>query len=316
MVWEGAGKNDASQIGVNHEYVVVYARKRDSLPKDWVIAKVGAEAALREAKRLKDLHGDDHRAASEDMAGWYRSNKNKPVFMHSRYRFIDARGLYKEENPTAPGRRKFDLKHPKTGQTIRLTPGRGWGFDQGGFEKLVEEDRITFVTPTSIMLRLYLHETEAVTPQSVFYQPTRSASERLSKLLEPSVFTFPKDEIVLQTFVEMASAQTDIVLDFFAGSGTTGHAVIAQNLAQGADRRFILVQLPEPLDPTNNEQKAAANFCDSLGKPRTIAELTKERLRRTGAKVKADNPDTTADLGFRTYKLATSNLKTWAPGDN
>lgn len=316
MVWEGAGKNDARQIGVNHEYVIVYARKREFLPKDWSIAKVGADSAIREAKRLKDLHGDDYEAASEDMAGWYRSNKNKPAFMHRRYRFIDARGLYKEENPTAPGGRKFDLKHPKTGETIRLTPGRGWGFDQEGFDRLVGEDRITFVTPTSIMLRLYLHETEAVTPQSVFYQPTRSASERLSKLLEPGVFPFPKDEVVLQTFIEMASQGTDIILDFFAGSGTTGHAVMAQNSSDGDDRRYILVQLPEPLDPENTDHKAAARFCDSVGKPRTIAELTKERLRRAGAKVKVDNPGTTADLGFRVYKLATSNLKTWAPGDD
>lgn len=316
MVWEGAGKNDARQIGVNHEYVIVYARKREFLPKDWSIAKVGADSALREAKRLMDLHGDDYEAASEDMAGWYRSNKNKPAFMHRRYRFIDARGLYKEENPTAPGGRKFELKHPKTGETIRLTPGRGWGFDQEGFDRLVGEDRITFVTPTSIMLRLYLHETEAVTPQSVFYQPTRSASERLSKLLEPGVFPFPKDEVVLQTFIEMASQGTDIILDFFAGSGTTGHAVMAQNFSDGDDRRYILVQLPEPLDPENTDHKAAARFCDSVGKPRTIAELTKERLRRAVAKVKVDNPGTTGDLGFRVYKLATSNLKTWAPSDD
>lgn len=314
MVWEGAGKNDARQIGVNHEYVVVYARRRESLPKDWFISKVGADAALREARRLKQAYLEDYEAASEEMAGWYRSNKNKPAFMHRRYRFIDARGLYKEENPTAPGGRKFDLKHPKTGETIRLTPGRGWGFDQDAFNRLVDEERVTFVTPTSVMLRLYLHETEAVTPQSVFYQPTRSASERLSKLLGPGVFTFPKDEVVLQTFVEMASHGSDVILDFFAGSGTTGHAVMAQNAADGASRRYMLVQLPEPLSSTNGEQAAAAEFCDSIGRPRNIAELTKERLRRAAVKVDADSPEADLDVGFRAYKLATSNLKAWAPG--
>jgi len=104
-----------------------------------------------------------------------------------------------------------------------------------------------------------------------------------------------------------------VVLDFFAGSGTTGHAVMAQNATDGGKRRYILVQLPEPLDPAKKEQKLAADFCDKLGKPRHIAELTKERLRRAGAKVKADHPGAKIDTGFRVYKLDSSNLKPWQP---
>ncbi|QIH74560.1 site-specific DNA-methyltransferase [Brevundimonas mediterranea] len=129
-------------------------------------------------------------------------------------------------------------------------------------------------------------------------------------------FDTPKALDHIQNIVTLASRDNAIILDFFAGSGTTGHAVMSQNAADGGNRRYILVQLPEPLDPENKDQKAAADFCDSIGKPRNIAELTKERLRRAASKVKADNADTTADLGFRAYKLATSNLKTWAPGDN
>lgn len=107
--------------------------------------------------------------------------------------------------------------------------------------------------------------------------------------------------------------KNDLVVDFFAGSGTTGHAVMAQNAADGGNRRYILVQLPEPLDPANANQKTAADFCDKLGVRRTIAELTKERLRRAGERVAAENPDKTIDTGFRVYKLATSNLKPWQP---
>jgi adenine-specific DNA-methyltransferase len=129
-------------------------------------------------------------------------------------------------------------------------------------------------------------------------------------------FDTPKALDHIQNVVTVATKDQDIILDFFAGSGTTGHAVMAQNAADGGERRYILVQLPEPLDPENKDQKAAAAFCDSIHKPHTIAELTKERLRRAADKVKADNPETTADLGFRAYKLATSNLKTWAPGDD
>jgi len=89
--------------------------------------------------------------------------------------------------------------------------------------------------------------------------------------------------------------------------------VMAQNAADGGSRRFVLVQLPEPLDPEVKEQKVAAEFCDVLGKPRNIAELTKERLRRAGEKVRAENPMFAGDVGFRVFKLDSSNLTAWDP---
>lgn len=73
------------------------------------------------------------------------------------------------------------------------------------------------------------------------------------------------------------------------------------------------MQLPEPLSVENNDQKSAALFCEQLGKPKNIAELTKERLRRAGAKIKADNPNWQGDTGFRVYKLDQSNLRAWRP---
>lgn len=129
------------------------------------------------------------------------------------------------------------------------------------------------------------------------------------------VFDFTKPTSLIQYLINSVTyaAKTSTILDFFAGSGTTGHAVIAQNAVDGANRRYVLVQLPEPLDPENKDQKAAADFCDKLGKPRNIAELTKERLRRAGAKVKADNPDWQGDTGFRVFKLDSSNIRAWEP---
>jgi len=102
-------------------------------------------------------------------------------------------------------------------------------------------------------------------------------------------------------------------VDFFAGSGTTGHAAFQRNVSDASARKFILVQLPEPLDPTNADQKIAADFCDKLKKPRTIAELTKERLRRAGKKIREENPLFAGDLGFRVFKLASSNIRAWEP---
>lgn len=138
----------------------------------------------------------------------------------------------------------------------------------------------------------------------------------VGKLGMGDTFDHPKPIALVKNCVALGTTDDDLVLDFFAGSGTTGHAVMAQNAADGGNRRYILVQLPEPLDPAKAEQKTAADFCDTLGKPRTIAELTKERLRRAGEKVKADNPDADIDTGFRVYKLSSSNLKPWSPGDD
>lgn len=137
--------------------------------------------------------------------------------------------------------------------------------------------------------------------------------EEIKALFDQSVFNNPKPLDVLDYLLTLGGNSDSIVLDFFAGSGSTAHCVMAKNAADGGNRRYILVQLPEPLNPEKKEQKVAAEFCDKLGKPRTIAELTKERLRRAAAKVKAENPLFHGDLGFRVFKLDTSNLKAWDP---
>jgi adenine-specific DNA-methyltransferase len=92
----------------------------------------------------------------------------------------------------------------------------------------------------------------------------------------------------------------ELVLDFFAGSGTTAHSVIAANVEDGGNRRFILVQLPEPIE--NADTQAS-----------TIAELTAERIRRATRKIKEDSPLFNGDLGFRVFKLASSNIRAWDP---
>ncbi len=118
-----------------------------------------------------------------------------------------------------------------------------------------------------------------------------------------------------QAFGAIVSTSTgdgDIVMDFFAGSGSTGHAVMAQNAEDGARRRFVLVQLPEQLEKSAKAQADAAALCDRMKVPSNIAELTKERLRRAGKAVRRDAKGS-VDTGFRVYRLATSNLKPWQP---
>ena len=160
---------------------------------------------------------------------------------------------------------------------------------------------------------------------------TEDGTRAVRELMGITVFSHPKPvNLITKCILLATSGEDDFVLDFFAGSGTTGHAVMAQNAADGGSRRYILVQLPEPLDPTNNDQKTAADYCDKLNKPRTIAELTKERLRRAATKIIATNAGrtgatgqlafedsaqkvSTLDLGFRVFKLDTSNIRAWQP---
>jgi adenine-specific DNA-methyltransferase len=126
----------------------------------------------------------------------------------------------------------------------------------------------------------------------------RQAAAELTAVMGTKVeFQTPKPTSLVRRVVQMGASAGDIVLDFFAGSGTTGHAVGLENLDL-LGRRYILVQLPEPTD--------SSEFT-------TIAELTKERLRRAGKKIREENPLFAGDLGFRVFKLASSNIRAWEP---
>jgi adenine-specific DNA-methyltransferase len=124
---------------------------------------------------------------------------------------------------------------------------------------------------------------------------------------------YPKPTDLLRYFVKMNLGSDALILDFFAGSGSTAHAVMEQNARDGGTRRFILVQIPDPLDPANEKQKSASDYCDELRLLRTTAELTKERIRRAGKKIRLDNsqnPDINKlDVGFRVLKVDSSNMK-------
>ena len=128
------------------------------------------------------------------------------------------------------------------------------------------------------------------------------------------VFTFPKPVGLIQHIIQLSGlSNDDIVIDFFAGSGTTAHAVMAQNATDDISRRFILIQLPEPLDENARNQATSAAFCRTIDRPQNIAELTKERLRRSADQVRRGSPGHKVDLGFRVFKLDTSNIRAWDP---
>jgi len=321
MIWAAGRKNDSRLISVSHEYIVCYARNAGFLTEqkiEWRQRKKGLNDIYAQYERLRREHGTNYAAMTTALKNWYKElPESHPAKAHKHYNHVDARGVFFPADISWPGGGgpKYEVLHPKTNKPVKV-PARGWITpDPAKMRTWIEEDRVHFGEDESNVpcLKAYLKDQEYQAPYSVFYQDGRAATKRLRDLMQEACFDFPKDETILQEIVEMLTTTGDTVLDFFAGSGTTAHAVMAQNAADGGKRRFILVQLPEPLDPENKDQKVAAEFCDKLGKPRNIAELTKERLRRAAKKIKDENPLFSGDLGFRVFKLDSSNIRAWEP---
>jgi len=198
-----------------------------------------------------------------------------------------------------------------------------WMGEESTYQALLKDKRILFPDNGNGLPRKKYFKSERETegqcatnwwPHKQFGNNQDANSLMTSLFGLKNVFSNPKPIELIKGIINVSNTKdTNIVLDFFAGSGTTAHAVMVQNLIDRERRRYILVQLPEPLDPDNNDQKVAADFCDNIGKPRNIAELTKERLRRAAKKIKEENPMFPGDLGFRVFKLDSSNIRAWEP---
>jgi adenine-specific DNA-methyltransferase len=136
----------------------------------------------------------------------------------------------------------------------------------------------------------------------LFEKEFRSTQDDLEALGMKEYFDFPKPVFLIKHLLEGASGKDGIVLDFFAGSATTAQAVFQINAEDFGMRKFICVQLPEQVDSKNDAYKAGF---------RTIADISKERIRRAAKKVREDTPLFTGDLGFKVFKLTQSNFKVW-----
>jgi adenine-specific DNA-methyltransferase len=238
----------------------------------------------------------------------------------------DPRGPWKATpflNQVAPERRPnlcYPIINPKTGKVVN-PERKAWRYERKVFETLLAEGRLYWGkdgTRDVPDIKTFLSEVrQGMTPINLwtheYASHTDQANREIKELFGEKVFDTPKPTLLIQRMLEHGDDGEGIVMDFFAGTGTTAHAVMKQNAADSGNRRYILVQLPESLDPQDTGQKAAADFCDKIGKPRNIAELTKERLRRAGEKVKDESPMFAGDLGFRVFKLASSNIRAWEP---
>lgn len=143
---------------------------------------------------------------------------------------------------------------------------------------------------------------------------TQESARETRALFGAAVFDTPKPIRLLQRCLDVANCtDSDIVVDFFAGSGAMGHALMQWTATNDSRARFVLVQLPQKLDEEDRGEKTAAGFCKEMGRPGNIAELTKERLRRAAKKIRDENPMFAGDLGFRVFKLDSSNIRAWEP---
>ena len=201
------------------------------------------------------------------------------------------------------------LKHPVTGLDCPV-PKRGWRNPPATMRVLEQNGEIIYGKDhTTQPRRKYLLKANLSENFPSIFSYGASDDALLQSLGIP--FDTVKPVEVARKLIAATTDAKSIVMDFFAGSGTVGHALALQNVADGGERRYILVQLPEPID--DKEQKRAAEFCDALSRPRNIAEITKERLRRAAEKIKTDAPDYQGDLGFRVFRLDTSNIRAWNP---
>ena len=245
-----------------------------------------------------------------------------PAKDHDHYNKVDAKGIFFASDISWPGGGgpKYEVLHPVTNKPVRI-PARGWITNKDTMETWIASGVVNFgcdetAVPT---IKSYLSEHEYGVPYSVFYKDGRAASKRLAVLMGNKVFENPKDEEIIERLIEFCGVDNDdIVMDFFSGSGTTAHSLFLANIAQGKRRKFILVQLPEEINPekagSEKAKKVAQNavaLLDSIGASHNICEIGKERIRRAGKKIKSESPMTTQDLdtGFRVLKLDSSNMK-------
>lgn len=332
LVWSAGRKNDSKYISVSHEYIFCYFKDIQFI-KDhnviWREKKEGLNAIYAEYDFLKKQYGSDYVSIEKELKKWYKDlPDSSPAKEHAHYNKVDAKGIYFADNISWPGGGgpKYNLLHPVTGKPVKI-PSRGWLTNEKTMKKWIDEGKVNFGNNETYVptLKSYLKDREYAVPYSVFYKDGRASSKRLATLMGDKVFENPKDEEIIQRLIEMCNTSDgDIVMDFFSGSSTTAHAVFLANIHQDKKRKFILVQLPETINPskasTERSKKVAKNaikLLDSLKRPHNICEIGKERIRRAAKKIHEDHPDAKFDDGFRVLKLDDTNMNNvyYAAGD-
>ena len=236
----------------------------------------------------------------------------------------DPRGPWKADPFQVGGERPnqmYPVENPNTGEIYRPRPGNSWKNELKVFRELIADNRIVFGVSGEAgpQRKRFLSEAKERGRVAKTWwddlDTTSRATMAARDTMGENVFDNPKPVSLIQRFVQLGAHYPDdgIVLDFFAGSGTAAQAVLQQNLRDGYKRSYILVQLPQLLDPREKDQKVAANYCEKIGKSMNLAELTKEHMRRFARNFQDKITTTSMDLGFRVFKLANTGVRAWTP---
>lgn len=263
IIWETATDNNPTQISIDHEYVLCYAKNKSILDK-WSVTSDKAMIIKSQYEKIKQKGVTDLTEIRKQLRTWIRSVKksnNIDLSGVSHYDYVDEKGVFYPGNSanTKPGGYSFDIIHPKTHE-ICAKPKNGYRWPEKTFWDADEKGDVLWgkdeTTIPKIKKRI---ETATELLKSYYYEDGRTASSYLESILGKKKFNNPKPIRLILKLINFSSKKDSIILDFFAGSGTTMDATMQLNAEDGGNRQCILV--------TNNEN----NICE---------EVTYERNKR------------------------------------
>lgn len=225
----------------------------------------------------------------------------------------DPKGAYFDGNPlNSPNYRANLVYAISSPQGIEIQPPKnGWRWSKAAMQEKIESGEISFTEAgTGIRRRTYLKDMSGLPPSNLWIDlektgHNRQAKYELLKLIPDDVFDTPKPVKLVEYMMKLTKCEKDdVVLDFFAGSGTTAHAVMQYNIKENSECRCISIQLPEVCEEKSDAFKAGYE---------NIAEIGKERIRRAAALLTEEFSGHKTDLGFKNFKLSSSSIRAWNP---
>ena len=251
IVWKGATDNNPTRIAVEHEFITCWANSIEGVPPEWKNRADETKALmLQKYQEFKEVNKDP-RWIQTRFRAWIKENSEslQPLTHYDR---VDENGPYtggrKVHNPGKEGYR-YDVIHPTTGKPCK-EPARGYRFPPTRMDKLLKQGRIIFGKDHTqiIQVKEYLKEYNG-TLKGIIELDSRTAANSLEALFASrELFKNPKPPLLLEHLFPFVAGPSDSFLDFAAGSGTTGHAVLNLNRADGGKRKYILIEMADYFD--------------------------------------------------------------------
>ena len=258
IAWRNVTDNNPTNISIEHEYIACYAASKERLDSVWQSSLTPVKKRLIEIGKEFVRNYSDDRARKAAYTQWYRQHKVElgPL---DRYKYIDDNGIYTgSQSVHNPGREgyRYDIMHPVSAKPCKQ-PLMGYRFPWDTMQRLLREEKILFGQDEDkiIEIKLYVDDYKAKLP-SVIELDTRLGSYEIKDIFAPSkrAFEFPKPSQLIREIISFAADKDSIVLDSFAGSGTTAHAVLALNQEDGGNRRFVLIECEDYADSITAER--------------------------------------------------------------